>query len=689
MGVSRWDAARRLKTGDIRFILDGDPAAVGELAKLHPSAPFYSGLLVESAGDAVRARALFEAALESPSPRVRGESAEKLIRPMLEGKDRAAAEHILDVLRRKNPLSAFGGDPAMVTLRGAALYTLDRFDELADLYRAYPVQSSWDRIFSLILSPDAGDLADFFLSETPDSAYIWTLAEIRNRAPQWPEGLVLAAVTGRLAAARLSFNEALEQFKTVLDQDRSLFLRYPSLLSDLGRTFQASYQKGGTEILLQWGEAPAGLSGAVRYRLFYFAGRIQRQLGEYDKAAEYFTRALALAPDGLQADACMWYILQMTLANKPEDTAALLKTYMPRWHSPAYFSDILDQLSRYLTANREWDTLAELFPLIRAGADGASIAKYAYIIGRAVSLGYLGSMSPAMAEGYYRTAFEEGKASFYYRALAASRLGETTPIPEAPGKIPDRGKDFPHPAEMEFFLNFFQFGAGGFAYGYLEKEMRRLTVGELRKLAESLAESRRWAESIRLISHCMEREEYEPDRRDMELYYPRPFRDLIEGRAREEGLPAELFYGLIRTESAFIPNIGSRAGAVGLAQLMPATAMETAGRILRQGGPDYIEGGKINLNNPVTNIHLGASYLSHLMERMDSPLLALLAYNGGMGRVRRWRGARPDLPEDLFLETVEITETREYGKKVLAAAAAYGYLYYGMTMEAVVADIYR
>ena len=81
------------------------------------------------------------------------------------------------------------------------------------------------------------------------------------------------------------------------------------------------------------------------------------------------------------------------------------------------------------------------------------------------------------------------------------------------------------------------------------------------------------------------------------------------------------------------------------------------------------------------NIHIGAVYLAYLTERMEDPLLALLAYNGGMNRVRRWRnvdsGAKSGaLPVDLFLETIEYQETREYGRKVLAAAAVYRALYY-------------
>jgi soluble lytic murein transglycosylase len=122
---------------------------------------------------------------------------------------------------------------------------------------------------------------------------------------------------------------------------------------------------------------------------------------------------------------------------------------------------------------------------------------------------------------------------------------------------------------------------------------------------------------------------------------------------------------------------------------MPASSLDMAARIRRQGGPDYAADGEIDLENPAVNMHLGAVYLRYLMDRTESPLLALLAYNGGMGRLRRWRNAEPKLPGDLFLETIEYNETREYGRKVLAAAAAYGYLYYGMTMEAVIADIYR
>jgi soluble lytic murein transglycosylase len=125
---------------------------------------------------------------------------------------------------------------------------------------------------------------------------------------------------------------------------------------------------------------------------------------------------------------------------------------------------------------------------------------------------------------------------------------------------------------------------------------------------------------------------------------------------------------------------------------MAPTAEDMAGRIARRGGPDY-RNPEMNLKDPELNVHIGSFYLRYLIEQMGSPMLALLAYNGGMGRVRRWlatdRQQAGGLPQDLFLETIEFNETREYGRQVLSAASVYGYLYYGISMEESATNIYR
>ena len=113
---------------------------------------------------------------------------------------------------------------------------------------------------------------------------------------------------------------------------------------------------------------------------------------------------------------------------------------------------------------------------------------------------------------------------------------------------------------------------------------------------------------------------------------------------------------------------------MGLAQIMPATGREMAGFIRRAGGPDYTL--NFDLNNPEINLHLGTFYLNRLMGLFGNNLqLSLMAYNGGMGRVRTWIAGNT-LPIDLFTETVPILETRDYGRIVIAGAAIYDYLYY-------------
>jgi soluble lytic murein transglycosylase len=325
--------------------------------------------------------------------------------------------------------------------------------------------------------------------------------------------------------------------------------------------------------------------------------------------------------------------------------------------------------------------MAEILTLLQD--DGAPAAQYAYILGRAVAEGYV-SIRGKTAEDFFTIAYEEGNASFYYRSLAASHLGksvvplrsgESAPFPEADTTM------------LDIYRGFFDYDAGEFALDYIRDDMEELSVPVLRTLAGLLAEEGRYLDSINLTRAYMNRENYRMERADLELYYPRAFTALIDANAQEAGIELPVFFGLIRTESAFMPSIVSRAGAVGLAQIMPATAREV--NAMRRNGRDFSENGYIDLGNPETNIHLGAVYLSSLADSLESPMLALLAYNGGPARIRRLRRAAPSLPVDLFLETISTTETREYGKRVMAAAAAYGYLYYSMSMEEVVADIFK
>jgi soluble lytic murein transglycosylase-like protein len=108
----------------------------------------------------------------------------------------------------------------------------------------------------------------------------------------------------------------------------------------------------------------------------------------------------------------------------------------------------------------------------------------------------------------------------------------------------------------------------------------------------------------------------------------------IHEAALQEKIEPRLAFGLVRAESSFRPNAVSVVGAVGLTQLMPATAR-------------WIEPGtsRKDLLNPETNLKVGFKYLHRLIDQFDgNEKLALTAYNRGPGTVAKIldRGRDPD-----------------------------------------------
>lgn len=126
------------------------------------------------------------------------------------------------------------------------------------------------------------------------------------------------------------------------------------------------------------------------------------------------------------------------------------------------------------------------------------------------------------------------------------------------------------------------------------------------------------------------------------------------------GLPKEWFYATARQESALSPRAKSSAGALGLMQLMPATAKQQARKL---GMPYAAE----MLHEPSYNISLGASYLTSMRHRFQNKALASAAYNAGPHRVDQWlKTLKRPIPIDAWIETIRFNETRQYVKNVLS-----------------------
>lgn len=154
---------------------------------------------------------------------------------------------------------------------------------------------------------------------------------------------------------------------------------------------------------------------------------------------------------------------------------------------------------------------------------------------------------------------------------------------------------------------------------------------------------------------------------DLSLRFPVRYRDLVAEQAWQAALPEDWIFAVIRQESVFNRTVASSAGALGLMQLMPATARQVAGELdWGIGAPD-----RAQILDPELNITLGSAYLARMRDRFGHVALATAAYNAGPHRVERWL---PDdcTDADLWILSIPFDETRGYVERVLAYRVIYG-----------------
>ncbi|OJH37868.1 hypothetical protein BON30_27245 [Cystobacter ferrugineus] len=279
----------------------------------------------------------------------------------------------------------------------------------------------------------------------------------------------------------------------------------------------------------------------------------------------------------------------------------------------------------------------------------------------------------------------EGAAT-WYGLLARSRLVHEAP--ERASTIVARLRQPTSPAEV------WPLEAGSLMKdAHFVTGLEMLRLGHREAAAELLAVDRkgRDEESIRLLFHVLRASGNErharpiawafrreglaaPTEAETRLIYsaayPQPFRELVVRHCRSAKVNPDLMQALMREESAFNPRARSSTGALGLAQLMPATASSVARELrLTLATPDA-------LLEPHHNIRLGSAYLGGLQRRFAGNLAyAVASYNAGPGAVDRWISRFPDAELDEWVEQIPVEETRLYVKRVLGSAAAYQFLY--------------
>jgi soluble lytic murein transglycosylase len=250
----------------------------------------------------------------------------------------------------------------------------------------------------------------------------------------------------------------------------------------------------------------------------------------------------------------------------------------------------------------------------------------------------------------------------WYAVLAAARLGDRfaphdRPLGLDPGRVAALATQPSLLRARELFL------AGlvplaqsewNAAYASLDPPSQR----------DALGLARDWGWHFQAIAAAAQQGVFD----DYRLLYPTPYEAEVKEGARLAGLPATLVHAVIRQESLYQPWAVSSAGAMGLMQLLPGTARQTA-RALGRPQPT-----RARLADPAVNVALGSAHLAELVARFDGQvLLALAAYNAGAGAARRWLPEK-GMEADVWVENIPYNETRAYVQRIMWHSVVFEWL---------------
>lgn len=487
----------------------------------------------------------------------------------------------------------------------------------------------------------------------------------------------------------------------------------PMLASDLGKAFLYGSENlvKDAAYLRRQAEADYIKGTSAEFYFWFYAARLYDAANLYYKQAiTCYENAIAATDDSSKQDNALWYLLKTKLKLSLDQTLADIGKYAKAWHDPEYFDDFFDSLIPSLIVNSRWSAFEALLNDTDGYATKEITAQIAYLYARLLEQGYI-QLAPEqelqkeqIITRAYQKAMDSG-TSVYYKLLAAYRL-----------KLNQRQvkellfTDIPTPQESETQTSTVAAASpadnllNGYAwFGYPQKiysswqQLYKQNVSTntgidisqfLAKCAGSENNDDYLVQSLRIAARTANQSPQPLSKEQLKSVYPKYYSDLVDTYSKKYDINTSVIYALIRSESFFDKNIVSSAGAVGLTQLMGPTAGEIAQKLKVK---------EYELTDPEKNIMFGTYYLSELIRRGDGSLMrAFFSYNAGFRKVTTWLnssmlefGKNGSMDMDLFLETIPVSETREYGRKLVGAAIMYEYIYENSDFPAIVESLLK
>lgn len=582
---------------------------------------FVAGVLADSAGEPGAARAAYWKILASnPSPAARRTARLRLARLLLDGGQPRLAMAVLGPEEEASSEAALlaasaraaAGDSVAATTR-LAIFAATRGAPTADRYAAAMRATSWAR----------GHLAD----SLDERAWIGLLRAL-DYVGEPSAGLSLLAARKKAPADSAAAIERADVEASLLAKARKHDAAAAAFARLLSRRDRPSADRG------RWA---LGLA------------RARRSLGNFGSADSAFQLAVTLDSVGTAGETAAWERAREWESRRTGREAAAIFA----WAVPRIRSAPLAEAAR----------LHEAVNWMRAGAlDTAQIALDRMGPRSAMGRFWTGRLAQgrgdsAAAQVAFRDAWRLDPWSYEgLRGAEELRGAGVWPADSIPFRIqaPSRrvvatsiGDDAPLRARVWTALGFTSLAREALL------ECGRSERSTLGSCAAAL-EERGFFRSISAPG----------DSADLRMEYPPAYALEVFSSAAAESLDPAIVWSIMRQETGYLREARSRAGALGLLQLLPRTAAALAGRPVSEE----------SLLVASLNVSLGTRYLKNLDREMGDPRATFAAYNAGEDAVRRW--VRDQGPvDDRWVEMIPYRETRDYVKQVYAAWRRYEALY--------------
>ena len=682
-----------LRTSNYTFLqsMDFEKKSLKDALRLGAEAPFYLYFILKDLNQEQAALNMLELLISGRDPFWESEGLVLLLAELIEKKQYDTVEELSLAYLKKQTSSR-------QTARIKELYFESLFlqgkDELlskqTDSLLNYGEMASLPRVWFFRAAASFRLQSSDWTTQFEDLCLRFKVSEIHVTAYRFfsdePSKIpLLSPFTQRLLEGKYQFavgnpEKGIELLEETLVQLPAERLWSSPIIKELGFGYLniGSYLKGATYLE----GVSRKLYQSARLDAIEMAGRLYRKAGKTESAIALLRKVADKTDIPLQRDRCLWFILEMSLSQTLTQGLKEIERSISQWSDPFYFDDLLDRTITDLVSRGDDRYLVELYR--KLGQKGSLAVQYrlAFLLRRK------NIEQPDMPSGItspYSVDTTNSLVKILYYAFLLS-YQENNRVPsfmkiESDAEEPQRKERAPlaqGPLD-NFALGFLDFGLYPRGYNALKENQESLQTSSLIEGARALRQNGFYSEAMRIMNLYLLRKGglLHPD--EWRLTYPLAYRDSIEELAYREKVSQYLIYAVVREESYFDPQIGSKAGAMGLMQLMPETADEVA-RQLRMDDFD--------LTDPADNLRLGSNYLGKLARRFTSIPKTLIAYNAGPTRMRKWDRLYSKLPMDLLIESIPLDETKHYVRKILVSMIMYSILYDEAQPEEIIRSFY-